>query len=63
MLSIRRKPALTLPARLPSAGAYVVTILIFVFGLYILYPVVLIFVNSFNGATLIREPFAFTFAN
>ncbi len=63
MQGVRGKPASTLSARLPSAGGYVVTILIFVFGLYILYPVALIFINSFNGATLIREPFAFTFEN
>ena len=36
--------------RLPTGGAFVVAVLIIVFGFYVLGPVLLIFVNSFNLA-------------
>ena len=35
---------------LPSASNYVMVVLILVFGVYVLAPVLLIFVNSFNVA-------------
>ena len=48
--------------RLPSTGTFVMAVLILIFGFYILYPVVLIFVNSFNTASIV-EPFQFSFQN
>jgi len=48
--------------RRPSTGTFVMAALILTFGFYILYPVVLIFVNSFNIAGII-EPYKFSFQN
>ena len=44
-------------------GAFVMAVLIIVFGVYIVYPVILIFVNSFNVAERVRDPFLFSFDN
>src|SRR6266508_42020 len=44
--------------RRPGAGAFVMAVLIIAFGFYIVYPVILIFVHSFNVGSL-REPFRF----
>ncbi len=44
--------------RRPNAGAFVMAVLIIAFGFYIVYPVILIFVHSFNVGSL-REPFRF----
>jgi len=48
--------------RLPSTGTFVMSALILTFGFYILYPVVLIFVNSFNIASIV-DPYQFSFQN
>ncbi|NIO11633.1 MAG: ABC transporter permease subunit, partial [Deltaproteobacteria bacterium] len=48
--------------RRPSTGTFVMAVLILTFGFYILYPVVLIFVNSFNIASII-DPYQFSFRN
>ena len=44
-------------------GAFVMAVLIIVFGVYIVYPVILIFINSFNVAERVRDPFVFSFDN
>ena len=48
--------------RRPSTGTFVMAALILTFGFYILYPVVLIFVNSFNIASIV-DPYKFSFQN
>ena len=44
-------------------GTFVMAVLVIVFAIYILYPVVLIFINSFNVAERVRDPFVFSFDN
>ena len=44
-------------------GTFIMAVLIIVFGLYIVYPVILIFINSFNVAERVRDPFVFSFDN
>ena len=41
---------------IPAAGTFVVAALILSFGFYILYPITLIFVNSFNIAAVAQAP-------
>lgn len=48
--------------RLPSTGTFVMSALILTFGFYILYPVMLIFVNSFNIASIV-DPYQFSLQN
>ena len=48
--------------RLPTGGAFVVAVLIVVFGFYVLGPVLLIFVNSFNLAQ-VGQPEEWSLAN
>lgn len=48
--------------RRPNTGTFVMAVLILTFGFYILYPVLLIFVNSFNIASIV-EPYQFSFRN
>ncbi len=44
------------PKWMPERGTFIVVVLIIAFGFYILYPIVLIFVNSFNIASVAQEP-------
>ncbi len=41
---------------IPAAGTFIVAALILSFGFYILYPITLIFVNSFNIAAIAQTP-------
>ena len=40
----------------PGSGTYIVAVLVLVFGFYIIYPVILIFINSFNIAGVAQDP-------
>ena len=44
-------------------GTAIMAVLIIVFAVYIVYPVVLIFINSFNVAERVRDPFVFSLDN
>ena len=48
---------------LPAKGTFVMTLLIVFFGFYILYPIILIFIQSFNAETVILGKYEFSFAN
>lgn len=55
------------PAARPRAGAnkglFIMALLILFFGFYIIYPVVLIFIQSFNVAAIIDGAYEFSFEN
>ncbi len=40
----------------PGSGTFIVAVLVLVFGFYIIYPVILIFINSFNIAGVAQDP-------
>jgi iron(III) transport system permease protein len=49
--------------RLPGKGIFVMAVLILVFGFYIIYPIVLIFIQSFNAESVIVGEYRFSFVN
>ena len=61
-VSTRRAERTVSRFRLPTSGAFVVAALIVVFGFYVLGPVLLIFVNSFNLAQ-VGQPEEWSLAN
>ena len=52
----RRPLVPLLRSKAPSQGSFIMAALIIVFGFYILYPVLLIFINSFNIAHVLDPP-------
>lgn len=52
-----RVPGIRAPVRArPSTGTFVISVLILVLGFYVLYPVLLILINSFNIAGIAQDP-------
>lgn len=54
--SVSRKKA-------PLVGLFIMSFLILFFGFYVLYPMILIFIQSFNSAGVISGAFIFSFEN
>ncbi len=47
----------------PKAGTFIMAVLILFFGFYVIYPILLIFVQSFNVAAVIVGEYSFSFDN
>jgi iron(III) transport system permease protein len=52
----QRRTQSLLRSKAPSKGSFIMAALIIVFGFYVLYPVLLIFINSFNIAHVLDPP-------
>ena len=50
-------------SRAHGAGTFIMAVLILVFGFYIIYPISLIFIQSFNVAGIVVGSYEFSFAN
>ena len=50
-------------AKSHGTGKYIMAVLLIVFGFYVVYPITLIFIQSFNAAGIIAGEYQFSFAN
>lgn len=48
---------------LPARGTFIMLLLIVFFGFYVLYPIILIFIQSFNAETVILGKYEFSYVN
>lgn len=55
--------ALPRTSRSRDVGRFIMALLILLFGFYIVYPITLIFIQSFNAAGIIAGEYAFSFEN
>jgi iron(III) transport system permease protein len=58
-IALRRKPAFSMPLK----GLFIMAVLLIALGSYLIYPIVLLGINSFNVAPRIIDPPAFGFDN